>query len=144
VVTATKVLDVAWLCPCGQRVGAGERVHPWGEAWRCAACLPTPAPTPWRRKPVQANNQEEPMPRGKPGSWTHGTESGYRQGGCRQECCRAAHREYNAERNAVRNARDPKRRPPYNLTELPGPVRQPKPRPDRYAKGTTLEELLRE
>jgi hypothetical protein len=47
--TGSHVLDCAWLCPCGQRVGAGERVHPWGEAWRCAACLPTPKVTPWRK-----------------------------------------------------------------------------------------------
>jgi hypothetical protein len=44
------VLDVAWLCPCGQRVPAGETVWPYGEAWRCAACLPAPEVTPWRRK----------------------------------------------------------------------------------------------
>lgn len=52
------VLDVAWLCPCGQRVPAGETVHPWGEAWCCAACLPAPEVA-LSRKPEPA---AEPAP----------------------------------------------------------------------------------
>jgi hypothetical protein len=134
------VLDVAWLCPCGQRIGAGETVHPWGEAWRCAACLPTPAPTPWRRKPVQANNQEEPMPRGKPGSWQHGTAAGYAHcGPPRCKDCRAWRRAYD-------RTRPDRGRQPRDLPRNPGTpsfANRTKPH-TRYAKGTTLEELLNE
>ena len=34
----------------------------------------------------------------------HGTDQGY-QAGCRLECCRTAHREYNARKKAERIAR---------------------------------------
>jgi hypothetical protein len=65
------------------------------------------------------------MPKGKPGSWEYGTNSGYQQG-CRLECCRAAHAAYNAERRREARAR-----------------RQPSQR-GGYAHGRTLEELLAE
>jgi hypothetical protein len=43
------------------------------------------------------------MPRGKRGSWEHGTESGYQHcGPLRCDDCKAAHREYNAERREQR------------------------------------------
>jgi len=58
-------LECGWWCPgCGDRVPAGETVHQWGEAWRCAACLPAPEATPWRARTLPPNPPERRYAKG--------------------------------------------------------------------------------
>jgi len=66
---------------------------------------------------------------GVKGSWEHGTESGYRNGGCKQRCCLDAHARYN------RGWREPRsRKPPA--------ARQPRPVQWTQAEREALGELL--
>jgi hypothetical protein len=78
------------------------------------------------------------MPKGKPGSWEHGTNSGY-QCGCRLDCCRQAHADFNAEQRRKRKVRN---LPPAQVNTIQFANREPPHQ--RRAKGRTLEELLAE
>jgi hypothetical protein len=75
------------------------------------------------------------MPKGQPGSWEHGTESGYRRcrrssGGACQDC-RNAHSAYNAEHRAA----------PTTASRRIRRADPTKPKAG-YCTATTLEELL--